>query len=255
MIVHVVAVAVAAAPGSWGRCASWRGSAARATCASTWRRWPRPTSASPRSRTSCSTPARWRIGRRLDTTRCATCIAPSATRCPAPATLRDRRRPPAGADVWLELRSAAGQAARRPNSSSGTQACTGVSAGSTRGSTVRKYGSAKAASSGGGGVGRPVAVVLDNPADDHRPGADAGVERRQDAAEGRAAPRRIDVAHQVAEEERIGRSEAGAEHQRREHEDRRGCRPPPAARTPATTSTRHGSSTRRWPTRSPSRAT
>ena len=68
--------------------------------------------------------------------------------------LRDRRGAPGRRRCLVRAAQlAAGQAARRPNSSAlarlggGTQACTGVSAGSTRGSTVRKYGSAKAASS------------------------------------------------------------------------------------------------------------
>ena len=68
---------------------------------------------------------------------------------------------------------------------------------------------------GGDAEGGREAVVLDQPADRRRSGADAGVEGGEDRAERGAAPGGADVAHHVGDEHRIGGAEADPEDDRR----------------------------------------
>ena len=53
-----------------------------------------------------------------------------------------------------------------------------------------------------------------------RAGADAGVERREDGAESRAAARGADVTHHVPDENRVRRAEPDAENERRSNQQR-----------------------------------
>ena len=74
----------------------------------------------------------------------------------------------------------------------------------------------------GHGEGPAEPIVLADPAERDRAGADAGVEGADQRAERGAAALVVHLLHQVGDEDRVGRAEAGAEHERRHQESRPG---------------------------------